>query len=116
MLFLLSPAKTLDYESPLPAGLARRATEPVFTDRAAELMGVLRPMSTDQIAQLMDLSANLASLNAARHAAWAPKATAANSRPAVMAFNGDVYDGLQAPSLSLDDLAWAPGGHRRHPH
>ena len=107
MLFLLSPAKTLDYESPLPAGLARRATEPVFTDRAAELMGVLRPMSTDQIAQLMDLSANLASLNAARHAAWAPKATAANSRPAVMAFNGDVYDGLQAPSLSLDDLAWA---------
>ena len=107
MLFLLSPAKSLDYESVLPAGMARKASEPLFAERAAELINVLRPLSSAQIAGLMDLSDNLAGLNAARYAAWSPKATAANSRPAVLAFNGDVYDGLQASSLSADDLAWA---------
>ena len=107
MIFLLSPAKSLDYESPLPAGLGRKATEPLFTDRAAELIEVLRPLSPAQVAGLMDLSDNLASLNVARYGAWAPKATAANSRPAVLAFNGDVYDGLQASTLKPEDLAWA---------
>ncbi len=107
MIFLLSPAKSLDYETPLPAGLGRKATEPVFTDRAAELIEVLRPLSTAQVAGLMDLSENLASLNVARYTAWAPKANAANSRPAVLAFNGDVYDGLQASTLTPEDLAWA---------
>lgn len=107
MLFLLSPAKSLDYESPLPSGLGRKATEPVFTERATELIQELRPLSPAKIAALMDLSDNLAGLNAARYAAWSPKATAANSRPAVLAFNGDVYDGLQAGSLTAEDLAWA---------
>ena len=107
MLFLLSPAKSLDYESPLPAGLARKATDPAFHDRAAELIRVLKPLTAKKIAGLMDLSDKLADLNAARYAAWSPKATAANSRPAVLAFNGDVYDGLQAQGLSADDLAWA---------
>jgi cytoplasmic iron level regulating protein YaaA (DUF328/UPF0246 family) len=107
MLFLLSPAKSLDYESKLPAGLARRATEPVYTDRAAELIEVLRPLSAAQVAGLMDLSDNLASLNVARYEAWSLKAKASNSRPAVLAFNGDVYDGLQAATLTSDDLAWA---------
>ena len=107
MLFLLSPAKSLDYESPLPTGLSRKATEPVYTDRAAELIEVLRPLSAAQVAGLMDLSDNLATLNVARYGAWSPKATAANSRPAVLAFNGDVYDGLQAATLSAEDLAWA---------
>jgi cytoplasmic iron level regulating protein YaaA (DUF328/UPF0246 family) len=107
MIFLLSPAKSLDYDTPLPAGLSRKATEPAYTDRAAELIEVLRPLSPAKVASLMDLSDNLASLNAARYSAWSPKATAANSRPAVLAFNGDVYDGLQAATLSGEDLAWA---------
>jgi cytoplasmic iron level regulating protein YaaA (DUF328/UPF0246 family) len=107
MLFLLSPAKSLDYESPLPAGVARKATEPAFAAQAAELIGLLRPLKVGQIASLMDLSDKLASLNAARYAAWSPQSTAANSRPAVLAFNGDVYDGLQAQRLSAEDLAWA---------
>lgn len=107
MLFLLSPAKSLDYDSPLPAGVGRKATEPLFTPRAAELIDLLRPLSAAQVAELMDLSGNLADLNAARYAAWSPKSDARNSRPAVLAFNGDVYDGLQAASLSLDDLGWA---------
>lgn len=107
MLFLLSPAKSLDYESPLPNGLGRKATEPAFIDRAAELIKVLQPLTPAGVAGLMDLSDQLAALNVARYAAWSPKATAANSRPAVLAFNGDVYDGLQAGLLTLDDLAWA---------
>lgn len=107
MLILLSPAKTLDYETPLPAGMSRRATEPVFIERAAELIETLRPLSPTEVARLMDLSDTLASLNAARYEAWSPRSTASNSRPALMAFNGDVYDGLQARSLEPDDLAWA---------
>jgi len=55
----------------------------------------------------MDLSPALAELNVSRYAAWQPEATAQNSRPAVLAFAGDVYDGLQAARLSVADLAWA---------
>ena len=107
MLFLLSPAKSLDYETPLPSGVARKATAPLFSQQAAELIDILRPLTPAEVAGLMDLSDNLAALNAARYEAWSPKATAANSRPAVLAFNGDVYDGLQAPSLATEDLSWA---------
>ncbi|MBX3637626.1 MAG: peroxide stress protein YaaA [Rubrivivax sp.] len=107
MLFLLSPAKTLDYETPLPAALQRQASEPVFADRAAELIGVLRRKRPAQVAALMDLSERLAQLNVERYAAWAPVATPANSRPALRAFAGDVYDGLQAATLSAADLKWA---------
>jgi uncharacterized protein len=107
MLFLLSPAKTLDYDTPVPQPLLRRATEPVFADRAAQLISVLRQYSARQVAALMDLSDKLAQLNVQRYAAWQPVATAANSKPAVLAFNGDVYDGLDAKTLSTADLAWA---------
>lgn len=107
MLVLLSPAKTLDYESPLPDGLP--ATKPVFTARAAELIAILRSLSPQQIAQLMSLSDKLATLNAARYAAWQPQASAANARQALYAFNGDVYEGLDAASLTLDEAQWAQG-------
>ena len=107
MLFLLSPAKTLDYDTPVPAPLRRKASEPLFTERTAELIAVLRKLSATQVAELMDLSANLASLNVARYAAWQPQATPANSKPAVLAFAGDVYDGLQAGSLTTADFTWA---------
>lgn len=107
MLFLLSPAKTLDYERPLPTGVARRATQPAFVPRAAELIEGLRTLTPPQVAQLMDLSDELSALNVGRYAAWAPEHTAKNSRPAAFAFNGDVYDGLDARSLSGADLTWA---------
>jgi len=107
MLFLLSPAKSLDYERPLPRGLAARATEPAFTDRAAALIDLLKPLTPPQVAQLMDLSDELAALNVGRYGAWSPTADARNSRPAALAFNGDVYEGLQAHSLSGVDLRWA---------
>ena len=107
MLFLLSPAKTLDYDTPVRAPLREQATEPLFADRAAQLIGVLRKKSPRQVAALMDLSDKLAALNAARYAAWQPQATPDNSKPAVLAFAGDVYDGLQAATLKAADLAWA---------
>lgn len=107
MLFLLSPAKTLDYDTPVPAPVLRKATEPLFTARAEELIGVLRKKSPAQIATLMDLSAPLAQLNAARYQAWQPVADATNSKPAVLAFDGDVYGGLDARTLKTADLTWA---------
>jgi hypothetical protein len=107
MLFLLSPAKSLDYDTPVPAALQRRATEPLFSARAAELVAELGRRTPAQMATLMDLSDKLATLGVARVAAWQPQATAANSKPAVLAFDGDVYRGLDARSLGTADLAWA---------
>ena len=105
MLFLLSPAKSLDYDTPLPDGLPH--TTPRFVPQASALIEVLREKSPQDIASLMQLSDKLAALNVARYQAWRPRFTAANSRQAVLAFNGDVYEGLQARSLSADDLGWA---------
>ncbi len=107
MLFLLSPAKSLDYDTPVDAALTRAATTPQFLPQAAELIDVLKPQSPHAIAELMSLSSTLAELNVGRYAAWSKRATAKNSKPAVLAFDGDVYDGLQAGSLSRADLTWA---------
>ncbi|MBI5721691.1 MAG: peroxide stress protein YaaA [Burkholderiales bacterium] len=107
MLLLVSPAKTLDYETAVPRALAARATEPLFTPRAAELVGVLRKKKAAQVAKLMDLSSKLAELNVQRYAAWSPAATPDNSRPAAWAFAGDVYEGLQAHTLKAADWTWA---------
>lgn len=107
MLYLLSPAKTLDYQTPVPAPLHKRATEPLFMPRAAELIAVLKKKTPAQVASLMSLSPTLATLNVARYAAWQPQATPENSKPAVLAFNGGVYGGLAATCLSTAELAWA---------
>jgi uncharacterized protein len=104
MLFLLSPAKTLDYDSPLPD---LPHTRPRFVAEAAELIGALRDLTPPQVAGLMDLSDTLAALNVARYQAWSPRFTERNSRQAILAFNGDVYEGLAARGLSAADLDWA---------
>jgi cytoplasmic iron level regulating protein YaaA (DUF328/UPF0246 family) len=104
MLFLLSPAKSLDYESPLRA---LTHTEPLFVKQSTELIGILKNKSPQEISELMDLSEALSQLNVKRYKTWSRNFTARNSRPAVLAFDGDVYDGLQAKSLKLPDLAWA---------
>ena len=105
MLFLLSPAKTLDYESAVPADLP--ATEPLFGAQTRSLIALLRQFSSLEVAQLMSLSDTLAELNVARYRAWSPRATARNARQAVLAFAGDVYGGLDAYGSSADDLMWA---------
>ncbi len=107
MLFLLSPAKTLDYDTQVPAALRKRATDPLYPAAAADLIKVLRQKTPTQVAALMDLSDKLAALNVERYAAWQPTATPANSKPAVLAFDGDVYTGLDARTLKTADLTWA---------
>jgi len=104
MLFLLSPAKSLDYESPLPE---HPHTLPAFAADAARLIELLRRKSPQELATLMDISDPLAALNAARYQAWSAKFTPRNARQAVLAFDGDVYDGLQARQLGGADLEWA---------
>ncbi|MCY4753782.1 peroxide stress protein YaaA [Pelomonas aquatica] len=107
MLLLLSPAKSLDYDTPTPPELADALTRPQFLDDTAALIDLLRTRSVADVRALMDLSEPLARLNVERYAAWRPRFTDRNSKPAVLAFNGDVYDGLDAKTLSGDDIAWA---------
>ncbi len=105
MYFLLSPAKSLDYETAVAKEVPH--TLPQFVPQSAELIQILKTKSPQHIAELMHLSDALSALNVARYAGWSPKFTAKNSKQAMLAFNGDVYDGLDAKSLSADDLAWA---------
>lgn len=104
MLFLLSPAKTLDYDSPLQTQLF---SEPLFVEESAQLIRALKPKSAPEIAKLMSISPALAELNVARYAQWTSKSTHRNARPAVLTFDGDVYEGLQAQTLKEKDLEWA---------
>lgn len=96
MLFVLSPAKSLDYLAPAPE---LQPTIPPFTDRAADLISVLRDLSPSEIGSLMGISDALAQLNAGRFASWSKRPGTDNARPAVFAFDGDVYDGLGARNL-----------------
>ena len=107
MLFLLSPAKSLDYESPLPFDPPLAHSMPQFGAQSKALIEVLRQATPAQIASLMDLSDKLATLNVARYQAWSSRATRKNARQAVLAFDGDVYGGLDARSLDADALDWA---------
>ncbi|MBS0346208.1 MAG: peroxide stress protein YaaA [Proteobacteria bacterium] len=104
MIFVLSPAKALDYETP---PTTPRFTEPDYLDDAAELIAGLRELSHAEVAKLMDLSDQLAALNVARYADWSRPFTPGNAKPAVLAFNGDVYDGLDARSLGESELDYA---------
>jgi uncharacterized protein len=107
MLFLLSPAKSLDFDRRVPAAVARRITEPRFLPQAAELIDVMRRQSAAQVATLMDLSPALTALNVERYASWRATAVMPVARPAVLAFDGDVYGGLDAKTLTTADLDWA---------
>ncbi|MES2887067.1 MAG: peroxide stress protein YaaA [Pseudomonadota bacterium] len=104
MILLLSPAKTLDYDTPPHVAAT---DDPGFLSQSAELIRLLKKHSADDIANLMNLSPALAELNAGRYKAWRRTFTDANSKPAVLAFNGDVYEGLDAASLKPAELAWA---------
>jgi cytoplasmic iron level regulating protein YaaA (DUF328/UPF0246 family) len=101
MLIVLSPAKSLDLESP-PTTLER--TTPRFIDDAAALIGVLKPYSPARIGALMAISDPLAVLNVTRYADWHPDH--AQARQAIMSFDGDVYTGLAARTLDAGALAY----------
>lgn len=104
MLFLISPAKSLDYDTPPHVATH---TQPLFTRQSAQLIDVLKTRTPQQISELMKLSDSLAGLNVARYQAWSPKFTAKNSKQAALAFDGDVYGGLDAKTLGDAQLAWA---------
>lgn len=104
MLILLSPAKKLDYDTPLST---RRHTQPLFIEEAGALIDILKEKSASEIAALMKLSDSLANLNVERYRAWTPEFSHSNARQAILAFNGDVYEGLQATTLSDTQLQWA---------
>ncbi len=104
MLIFLSPAKSLDYKTPPHVATY---TQPAFLDRSQALIDQLRALSPADIAQLMDLSDPLALLNYNRYADWSLPFTPDNAKQAVLAFDGDVYDGLAAKTLSAADFDFA---------
>ncbi|MEE4096260.1 peroxide stress protein YaaA [Pseudomonas viridiflava] len=104
MLMVISPAKTLDFETP---PTTERFTQPQYLDHSQELISQLRELAPAQIAELMHLSDKLAGLNAARFGSWTPAFTPENAKQALLAFKGDVYTGLQAETLSEDQLDYA---------
>ncbi|MDU6412212.1 MAG: peroxide stress protein YaaA [Yersiniaceae bacterium] len=104
MLMIISPAKTLDYESPLAT---RRYTQPLLLDHSQQLMERCRALTPPQIASLMSISDKLADLNAGRFQHWTPDFTPDNARQALLAFKGDVYTGLEAHSFSEQDFDFA---------
>jgi uncharacterized protein len=104
MLIFLSPAKSLDYKTPPQVATH---TQPAFLKDSEVLIKQLRKLSPADIANLMDLSDPLALLNFNRYADWKLPFSPENAKQAVLAFDGDVYDGLAAKALSADDLDFA---------
>ena len=104
MLIVISPAKTLDYET---APATNTATQPDFLDQSAKLIKELKQLSPQEVASLMNISDKLAQLNVARFEAWNKKFTPKNAKQAVLAFKGDVYTGLNADTLSEKQFEFA---------
>lgn len=104
MLIVLSPAKTLDLESRL---VTKLHTQPEMLDEAEKLVKVLQPKSPAALSKLMSISDKLGALNAGRFQTWERPFKPANARPAILTFAGDVYDGLDAGSLTEAKLKWA---------
>ncbi len=104
MLIVLSPAKSLDYTTPPTVS---KHTLPGFIPRSAELIEVLRTYSPARLGSLMGISDALAVLNVTRYAEWSESFTTRNSKQAVLAFNGDVYEGLDAATLPAASLDFA---------
>lgn len=103
MLYVISPAKTLDFETPCDA----EKSYPKFQKEALELIGVLKEKSPDEIQEMMSLSENLAELNVSRYQQFAKGKNTKRAKQAVYAFKGDVYVGLDAEELNNDDIVYA---------
>lgn len=104
MLTVISPAKSLDFESPL---VTKRKTLPKFMAEAETLISQLKELAPHDIANLMKLSEKLALLNFDRFQAFTPPFTLDNARQALLAFQGDVYQGLDAHSFKSEDFKFA---------
>ena len=104
MIIILSPAKTFDFQTPSKLD---EHSQPQFLDQAQVLIECLRGLSPAEVASLMKISDKLAVLNVTRYADWAQPFTPENARQAALAFDGDVYAGLDGETLALDDLRFA---------
>ena len=104
MLLVISPAKTLDYDTP---PVTARYSFPEHLEHSQELIEQLRTLSPQQVAELMSLSDKLAALNVARFGSWQPEFTPQNAKQALLAFKGDVYTGLNAEDFSEADFTFA---------
>lgn len=104
MLLVLSPAKSLDFESPVPE---QSFTQPDFLNRSEQLIKTLRQLSPEDLSELMHISPKLAELNFQRNLNWQTPFTPDNARPAIYAFTGDVYTGLDIHSLDAGDIQYA---------
>lgn len=104
MLAIISPAKTLDYESEVPK---LSYSQPHLTNYSEQLIKICRQFAPNELASLMSISDKLAGLNVARYAQWQKEHNEQNARAAIYAFKGEVYSGLDAYSLSLDDIQFA---------
>ncbi|MDC9613487.1 peroxide stress protein YaaA [Xenorhabdus khoisanae] len=104
MLITISPAKTLDYVSPLAT---EKYSQPELLGESQQLIEVCRTLTPAQIGNLMSISDKLAGLNAARFGEWQPNFTPENARQAILAFKGDVYTGMQAETFSANDFEFA---------
>ena len=103
MLIIISPAKTLDFESPTST---QQFTQPDYLEDSALLIERLRQMDPPQISKLMSISAKLADLNVQRNLNWQQPFTVDNARQSIFAFKGDVYAGLNVSQFSEVDLLW----------
>jgi cytoplasmic iron level regulating protein YaaA (DUF328/UPF0246 family) len=104
MIIVLSPAKTLDFETP---NAVSECTQPLFLDDSRRLIEALRKLSAPRIAELMGISERLSILNRERYAAWTTPFTPDNARQALLAFNGDVYEGMAAQGFTAADRRFA---------
>ena len=104
MLIVVSPAKSLDFETPAITG---NYTIPELLEQSEKLVGKLKKMSPRQLSKLMSISKDLGELNFQRYQNWTLPFNTSNAKQAVLAFNGDVYQGLQASSLSEEKLELA---------
>lgn len=104
MLLVVSPAKKLDFESPLAT---QKFSQPSLLEQSQLLIDDCVKLTPSDIASLMKLSDKLAGLNAARFGQWSTPFTPENARQAILSFNGDVYTGLDAQSFSDDDFDFA---------
>ncbi len=104
MIILLSPSKTLDMDAKAPHG---KPTQPRFLEQTETLAAIMKKQSTSDLKKLMGISDKLAELNEARFKAFSTPFTRLNATPALYAFQGDVYEGMDAASFSAEDVAFA---------
>ena len=106
MLIALSPAKSLDYSTQPPHSDSFPLSLPDFMKQSAQLITLLKKQSALELMELMSISEPLAQLNKARYVDWKAKPSLEHGKAAIFAFNGDVYEGLDAYSLSVKQLAY----------